>query len=159
MIDNNSTLKDAGAAVTSSGYGTVDSAANVINLGKGHLRGNVIVDVSAIKISAKNELYRLCLMGGKDADFTGETVLAQKDIGPKAVTQGNVDSKAGRFIIPFQNSERGIIYPYCRIKHVLSGSSPSLTYSARLETDLPQTGSTALVTETTTTSSTTTTTA
>jgi hypothetical protein len=157
MIDNNAILKDAGV-VTSSGYGTVDEEAKVVNLGAGLIRGNLVVDISAIKVSAKDEKYTLHLMGGTDASFTGQVSIASKELGAHGALEGNRDSKISRVVIPFQNEERGIIYPYCRIRHVIAGSSPSINYTARLEKDLPVTGTTGIDQAVTTTSSTTTTT-
>jgi hypothetical protein len=47
------------------------------------------------------------------------------------------------------------IWPYVRISHVLSGTTPSINYQARLEKDLAVTGySTEAVTTTTTTTTT-----
>ena len=153
MFDYDHKLKDAGA-VTSSGYGTVDEESKVVNLGAGLVRGNLVVDISAIKVSAKDEKYVLHLMGGTDASFTGQVSLASKELGAHGALEGNRDSKLSRIVIPFQNEERGIIYPYVRVRHVIAGSSPSINYTARLEKDLPVTGTTGIdqaVTTTTTT--------
>jgi hypothetical protein len=147
-------LKDTGA-VTSSGYGTVDAAAKVINLKEGLIRGNVIIDVSDIDISSKDELCAIHLMGGSDESFTQEVSLCSKELGHNASLEGNRDSKAGRYVLPFQNEMAGRIWPYVRIRHVLSGTSPSINYQARLEKDLAVTGH---ISETVTTTTTTTTT-
>ena len=155
MLDTEHTLKDAGA-VTSSGYGQVDASAKVVNLGEGLVRGNLALDISAVKISAKDESYTIHLMGGTDANFTGEVSLCSKELGHNASLQGNVDSKLSRVTLPFQNEERGLVYPYVRVRHVISGASPSINYQARLEKDLPQRGVTSLTQVTTTTTTTTT---
>ena len=62
MFDYDAILKDAGA-VTSSGFGTVSAAAKVLDIEEGLVRGNVIIDVSDIDISSKDELYEIHLMG------------------------------------------------------------------------------------------------
>jgi hypothetical protein len=147
-------LKDAGA-VTSSGYGTVDAAAKVVDLKEGLVRGNIIIDVSAIDISSGNELCEIHLMGGSDESFTQEVSLCSKELGHNASLEGNRDSKPGRYILPFQNEMAGRIWPYVRIRHVLSGTTPSINYQARLEKDLAVTG---YISETVTTTTTTTTT-
>ena len=152
MFDYDAILKDAGA-VTSSGYGTVDEESKVFNLEAGLVRGNLVVDISAIKVSAKDEKYTIHLMGGTDESFTGQVSLASKELGAHGALEGNRDSKISRVVIPFQNEERGIIYPYVRVRHVITGSSPSMNYQARIEPDLPLTGTTAIdqaVTTTTT---------
>ena len=56
MFDTEHILKDAGA-VTSSGYGEVDSTAKVVDLGEGLVRGNLHIDISAIDISDGDEKY------------------------------------------------------------------------------------------------------
>lgn len=152
MFDKEAILKDSGA-VTASGYGEVDSSAQVVNLGSGLVRGNVILDVSAIKISDKDEAYEIHLMGGNDESFNSEVSLCSKELGKGTVMQGNVDGKLGRYVLPFQNFERGIAYPYIRVRHVIAGTSPSINYTARMEKDLPVSG----VTSTTQTATTTTT--
>lgn len=158
MFDTKLLLKDSGA-VTSSRYGTVNASAKVINLGSGLVRGNVIIDISAIKISDSDEKYSLHLMGGSDESFTLEVSLCSKELGHNASLEGNRDSKISRVILPFQNAERGFVYPFLRIRHVISGTSPSINYQTRFQKNLPILGATAIgVTSTTTTTTTTTTT-
>ena len=74
MFDYDFELKDAGA-VTSSGYGEVDSSAKVVNLGSGLVRGNLIIDINAIKITDNDELYEIHLIGGDDSSFTNQVSL------------------------------------------------------------------------------------
>ena len=148
MFDEIYFLKDSGA-VTVTGFGTVDASAQVVNVGSGLVRGNVIFDIDAVKVSANDEIYTLFLMGGSDASFTQEVSLCSKEIGAAGALQGNLDSKISKVILAFQNEERGIHYPYMRIKHVISGTSPSINYRARLEKDLPFHGWTSFATTTT----------
>ncbi len=51
MFDYTFILKDAGA-VTSTGFGEVDASAQVVDVGKGLVRGNVVIDIDAIKAGA-----------------------------------------------------------------------------------------------------------
>jgi hypothetical protein len=155
MIDNNTILHSEAEAVSSSGYGQVDSSPKVINFGAGLVRGNLVIDIFAIKITTGDEAYILHLMGGNDSDFTEEVSLASKELGANGALEGNRDSKISRVVIPFQNEERGVIYPYIRIRHVLAGTSPSINYQARLEKDLPYRGYSAMFSTTTTTTTTT----
>jgi hypothetical protein len=148
MLDNEHILKDAGA-VTSSGFGEVDASAQVINLGSGLVRGNVVIDVSALVMQGNDQLVQLYLMGGDDASFTKTVALAQLELGPKEVIESNWDSKLSRFIMPFQNEQGGVIYHYIRIRHVLTGTSPSINYKAHLAKDLPVIGRTLGTTTTT----------
>jgi len=142
-------LKDAGAE-TSSGYGTVDATAKVVNLGSGLVRGNVIFEVAAMAMQDNDELYQLHLMGGDDSGFTNTVALSTIEIGCKEVIESNQDSKLGRYVVPFENEKNGVVYPYARIRHTISGTSPSINYTCRLEKDLPVLG-TISATETTTT--------
>jgi len=151
MYDSELRLKDTGV-VTSSGYGKVESSAKVADLGNGLVRGNVIIDVSEIALAGNDELYGFHIMGGDDESFTNEVSLVSLEIGANEVSQGNRDAKMGRYVLPFQNERNGIVYPYVRIRHVLSGASPSVNYIARLEKDLPQVG--IIFTSTTTTTTT-----
>lgn len=149
MFDTKLLLKDTGA-VTTSGYGTVDASAQVVNLGSGLVRGNLIIDISSIDIQTGDELYELHLIGGNDESFSREVSLCSKELGHNSQLQGNLDSKISRAIMPFQNEERGVIYPYVRVRHVLSGATPSINYTARLEKDLPLDGEDYSFTTTTT---------
>ena len=83
MYDVKLLLKDAGA-VTSSGYGEVDSSPQVLNLGEGLVRGNVILDVPAITIDDTDEKYEIHLMGGDDSSFTKQVSLCSKEFGANA---------------------------------------------------------------------------
>jgi len=150
MYDVKLLLKDGGA-VTSSGYGTVDASAQVLNLGPGLVRANVVADIISIKISGGDEKYHVHLMGGDDSSFTQEVSLTSKELGANASLEGNRDSKISRLILPFQNEESGVIFSYVRIRHVISGTSPSINYQARLEKDLPVRGLTTITATTTTT--------
>jgi len=139
MIDNEHILKDAGAVVAT-GYGEVSSVAKVVNLGNGLVRGNCIIDVSALEIDESDELYQLHLMGGNNASFTNTVALATLELGANEVIADNIDSKKGRYIMPFENEKAGTVYPFVRIMHVLAGTNPEIDYTARLEKDLPVTG-------------------
>ncbi|MFX0090788.1 MAG: hypothetical protein ACFFBD_03410 [Candidatus Hodarchaeota archaeon] len=150
MLDDQHILKDA-RAVTSSGYGEVDSTAKVVNLGSGLVRGNVIIDVTAMALTDNDELYQLHLMGGDDSSFTKEVALATAEIGCKEVTEETHDSKMGRYILPFENEKNGVVYPYVRIRHAISGTTPSINYTCRLEKDLPVRGTVSATATTTTT--------
>jgi len=57
----------------------------------------------------------------------------------------------GRYILPFENEKNGEVYPYVRIRHSISGTTPSINYTARLEKDLPVRGTVSATATTTTT--------
>ena len=58
MFDYDYRLKDAGA-VAVSGYGEVAAAAKAVNLGDGLVRGNLVIDIDAIDITDKDEIYEI----------------------------------------------------------------------------------------------------
>jgi hypothetical protein len=150
MFDTQHVLKDAGE-VTSSGYGTVDAAAQVLDLGFGLVRGNLILEISRLAMQGNDQTYSIHLMGGDDESFTNTVSLAILEVGPAETIQDNKDSKLGRYIVPFENQRNGVIYPYVRVRHVLGGTGPVLNYQGRLEKDLPITGMISTATTTTTT--------
>ena len=150
MFDTEHILKDAGE-VTSSGYGTVDAAAQVLDLGSGLVRGNLIIDVTRLAMQGNSQSYALHLMGGDDESFTNTVSLAVLEVGPAETTQDGKDSKLGRYVVPFENQRNGTVYPFARVRHVLGGSGPVLNYQARIEKDLVISGTVNAAYTTTTT--------
>jgi hypothetical protein len=147
MMDNTHILHDG--TVTASGYGLVDAAAVVLNLGSGLTRMNVILNISAIKISADNEIYTVHVQAGNNASFTKSLSLCSKELGHNSVLQGSLDSKISKIVLGCQNEHAGTVYPYIRIRFVVAGSSPSITLSAFLHESLPERGWTTWATTTT----------
>ena len=136
--------------MTSSGYGTVDAAAKVVDLGEGLIRGNGIIEVASMAMADNDELYQIHFMGGDDESFTKEVALATLELGVKEQLEGNFDSKLGRYVMPFENEQNGVIFPYVRVRHVISGTTPSINFQAKLEKDLPWRGEIFSYTTTTT---------
>ncbi len=150
MFDYDYRLNDGGLK-TVSGYGEVIAAAKVVNLGAGLVRGNVIIDLFSMAMADSDEIYQLHLLGGDDSSFTNEVALATLEIGTREAAESTKDAKLGRYILPFQNEQNGVIWPYVRIRHTLGGTSPSIDYVARLEKDLPVRGKISATQTTTTT--------
>ncbi len=148
MFDSTHILKSAGA-VTSSGFGEVDAAAKVVNLGAGLVRLNLVLNISQIKCSAGNELYTIHLMGGSDESFTQTVSLCSKELGAAGSLQGNLDSKISRVVLAAQTEHGGIVYPYVRVRYVISGTSPSINFTAIMHQDLAERGWTTFATTTT----------
>jgi hypothetical protein len=115
-------LKDSGA-VSSSGQGQVGGSDRHIDVGKAVFFSMCVIDVSAIEIADDDELYKLEIHGGDKSDFSGNTeVLAVKPLGANQVLTGNVDSTVGRYELPVINVQNGVVYPYLRIYHNISGT-------------------------------------
>ena len=134
MFDRYLILNDS-EKYTSSGHGEVEGQAQVVNLGEGLVRGNVIIDIYEIKISNNDELYRLQIMGGSDQSLTETVSLCQLELGAADAVEGNQDALISRNIMPFQNEQAGTIYPFVRIRHELSGTNPEINYFSMLGKD------------------------
>ena len=147
MFDNTHIIHDG--TVTASGYGQVDASPVVINLGSGLTRMNVILNISAIKISADNEIYTVHVQAGNNASFTKSLSLCSKELGHNSVLQGSLDSKISRVVLGCQNEHGGMIFPYIRLRFVVAGTNPSITLSAFLHESLPERGWTSFATTTT----------
>lgn len=140
-------LHDGAAATTSSGTGQVNSAARVVDLYQGasigdkgvgaEFHGDLQIDASNVKVSAANELYSLVLEGCNAANFASNIAqLGVVQLGNATAMLGNTDlnvAGAGtRIIRPFRNELNGVTYRYVRLAMVLAGTSPSITFTARM---------------------------
>jgi hypothetical protein len=127
-------LKDAGA-ITSSAAAQVDGSAKVLDTGDDkRYTGQVIIDVSAVKITANDEIYTIVLQGSPDSAFTAATSVELCQINLSAaeekLTDTNRDDTTGRYLLPFTNEFAGTFYRYLRLYTVIAGTSPSINYSA-----------------------------
>jgi hypothetical protein len=135
--DNLLLLKDAGA-VTATGVGQVSASNRILDLGSGsYHRGSVIIDVTAIDIASGDELYRLELQGSTSPSFaSGIRALATVILGHSSVVPGGTSSTVGAQIVPFATEYQGVLYRYARMAHTLSGTTPSINYTAYLSQQL-----------------------
>jgi len=134
MIDKELIMKDAGA-VTSSAAATVDSSARVVNVGSGFVKGELVVDISAIEIGETDQIYTVAVQGCAVEDFsTGPPDiedLGLMQFGEATALGGNVDTEPGRYVIPFDNKKDGVVYPYLRVYTTVAGSeTPSVNFKA-----------------------------
>lgn len=135
-LTNELGLKDAGA-VTSSAAGQISAADAIVTL-RGEVSGILQIVVSALKISANDEIYDLVLQASPDSDFSVAANIVELQaicLSAKEVkrTDSDSDSVIGRYEKPFANTGvDGAVYPYLRIYHVIDGSSPSIDYTATI---------------------------
>jgi hypothetical protein len=126
-IDESLTLKASGAV-------TADADHTIIDLGSdAAFKGEMLIDVSAIDIADTDETYQLILMGSASATLASGIVhLASITVGDAATiaNQGDVDSTTGRYIVPFSNILNDVAYRYVRLSTDVTGTSPSITFSA-----------------------------
>lgn len=124
-------LADGAAAITASGVTQVASAAATKQVGPGRFEAVLIVDVSAIKISANDEIYTLLLQGATSNAFSTVETLASLDLGATEVRKGGaVDSVIGRYEIPFTTEQHDTVYDWIRLYVVTDGTSESITLKA-----------------------------
>jgi hypothetical protein len=129
--DNAMLLKDAGA-VTADGAAQVSSAARILDLGAARLDGRVIVDVSAIDVSSGDERYDVNIQFSSSATFASDVVPgAGISLGDSSTIPGqSADSVIGRYEFPFSNEINGTTYRYARVYTNVSGTTPSINYTA-----------------------------
>jgi len=139
-------LHDGASAVTATGLGQVDAAAQIVDLKQGassgtagdgmETHGEFVVDVSAIDQTTGDELYTMILEGSNASDFaSGIVQLAVLQLGDEDTMLGNcdIDMETGRYVVPFTNEKNDVFYRYVRVAFVIGGTSPSITCHARMQ--------------------------
>lgn len=122
-------LKDAGL-VAADAAATVASVAKILDVGTGNVRGDVVVDVSAVEIATGDERYTVLVQGSNSSSFaSGIAILAAMPIGDGSTiatafgSSGvDVDDTTGRFVIPFRNERNGTNYRYIRLWTDVAGT-------------------------------------
>ena len=133
-IDTLTQLKDAGA-ITASAAALVSASAAIVDLGTGHKFSNIILNVTAVKVSVGDEQYLICVQGSNSATFaSGIQNLAIFDWSDAAVQSGasDKDGVVGQAVLPFTNSmdNGNTVYRYLRLYHEIAGTLPSINYVA-----------------------------
>jgi hypothetical protein len=127
-----------GQTFTSSAAAQVASSAKIIDVGQDapNFSGVAVIDVSAIKITANNELYTMIVQGSSSPTFASDIEnLASLSLGATEVRPGGaIDSSPGRYEVPFFNKQDGVQYRYLRLFVVTAGTSPSATLRAFIGT-------------------------
>jgi len=125
-------IRAAGAAITSTETGSL-----ILDVGNGLLDADLVIDVTAMDATTGDEGYAFTLEGSPDAAFgtAGNIVaLARLNVGGatgSAAPTGTATA-IGRFLLPVRNEQNGTTYRYLRLLSTLSGTSPSITFSAFL---------------------------
>lgn len=150
-FDANAQLSDNAAAYAATGYAQVSGADGIVDLGgnqgltvtlpaiadvspitpqQPRIDAQLIVDVTAVKVSAGNETYDLLLLVSNDPAFGAGNVeqAAGISLGKGASRRGiNMkDSVTGRIELGFTNQVEGNIYQYAKLYLVLGGTLPSI---------------------------------
>lgn len=120
-----------GVAMTASGVTEVATVDQVKKVGPGRFEAVLIVDVSAIKISANDEIYTLLLQGSSAEAFSTHETLASLALGATEVRPGGaVDSVIGRYEIPFTTEQHDTVYDWIRLYVVTAGTDETITLKA-----------------------------
>jgi hypothetical protein len=133
-FDANLEFKDAGL-VASSGAAEVDAAAKYVDVGSGHFKACMIIDVSALEIDNDDEIYDIVIQGSPDTSFTAATLcdLCQLNLSAKEVkrTDSDKDDSTGRYKLYFDNENDGTYYRYIRVYTVVAGTvGTGINYTA-----------------------------
>ena len=90
-----------------------------------------VIDTTAIKISANDELYQFVVELSDDNFTTVNAVAACLDMGATEVRQsGAPDSAAADGLeLMWATEANGTTYQYWRVRVIISGTSPSITFN------------------------------
>lgn len=147
-FDANLLLSDNAAAYTATGFAQVAGADGIIDLGgnqgvtpaqQARMDGMLVIDVTALDGTTTDEAYRLLLLGSLVSAFTAGTiqVLAEIELaggvlsvlGPGAAGVTKT-ATAGRYEVPFSSEQNNVKYEFGKLFHVLTGTTPSISYQA-----------------------------
>ena len=121
VYDSAWSLQDAGLVAASA------AGSSVVDGGLGALKGEIVIDVSALEIASNDELYDIVIQGSTVAAFATDTAVVELgaiSMGAAETkrTDANGDDAIGRFILPFTNERNGTIYRYLRLYIVVAGT-------------------------------------
>lgn len=162
-FDANMGLSDGAAAYTASGYAQYAGADGIIDLGgnqnvtitlpsiadvstltpqQARIDAMLVIDLTAIKTSVGNELYKLMALLSNDPAFgAGNVTMAgMLELGAAA----SIDGPAGaafvtpqpaavggsRYELGITSEQNNVKYEYLKLYNVISGTLPTITYRA-----------------------------
>lgn len=131
-------LKDAGL-VAADGAATVASVAKIIDLGDVDVKGDLVIDVTAVEVATGDEGYLIILEGSDSSDFSTGTprilplCIAAMGDSTTIPGAGATDTSTGRFVLPFTNNVNGTRSRYVRIYTDVQGTiATGINFSAYL---------------------------
>lgn len=133
LYDSDLVLKASGAITASAAAGTI------VDLGSAtaKVRGDIVIEVTAIDIATNDETYDIVLQGSPDAAYgTAGNIheICAIHLGAKETkrTDSDKDDVIGRYILPFTNTPYGTPFRYLQLYTVVGAAGSSITYSARM---------------------------
>lgn len=138
-FDKNLVLSDGLTAITATGTAVIGGVTtnSILDVGAARLDGQIVIDISAMDISSSDETYRIILQGSNSSSFaSGIENLAVLDVGATAARLGGAqNSVIGRYELGFTNEQADTVYRYLRIRVVVAGITPTITFGAFIATD------------------------
>lgn len=159
-FDINNAVSDGAAAYTASGFATYAGQQSILDTGgnqnvvvalpsianvstitpqQARIDAAMIIDLTAI-YTGGGDAYKLLVLGSNNPGFTAGTVqcLGALELGtagstdvPNGITTPVPASVGGsRYEILFATEQNNVKYEYVALYHVLSGTTPSITYKA-----------------------------
>lgn len=124
--------KDAGL-VAASAAAQVDSAAKILDLGTGVVKGDLIIDATAVEVDSGNEAYRIGIQVSSSATFASDIYeVGSIELGDSAAIHGDTDMGIGRYRVPFTNEiADGVTKRYVRVYTTVAGTiATGINYTA-----------------------------
>jgi hypothetical protein len=133
--------------VTGDGVGTVATVAQVVDFGGTDVNSvenvaytpcQLVIDTTAMFRTGADQVYQLLFqLADDDPDFSAATVVwnrAQLNLGEEVGTNTVAQDATviGRVTLGVDNEMMGTLFRYARIIHLISGTTPSLSYQAYL---------------------------
>ena len=126
-------LKDAGL-VAASDAAQVDGEDKIIDLGLGKIRGDIVIDATAVEVASGDEVYTIILELSNSATFASGIIAGSiMQLGDQAAILGaaDADNGVGRYVLPFTNVIAGVHYQYARLNTIVAGTiATGVNYSA-----------------------------
>jgi hypothetical protein len=132
--DNELELKDAGL-VAESAAAQVDSSDQILDLGSGVVKGDIVIDVTACEVASSDEIYTIGAQISASATFSsGIYEVVSLKLGDATPLPGDTDMGVGRYILPFRNTiADNVPKRYMRLYTTVGGSiDTGINYSAYL---------------------------
>ncbi len=127
VVTKTATFKSVGIDLGAVGAGDNEDGVAVF-------RGDVVIDISALAIDGNDELYDFIIEGSDSLAFTtgDQEELQRLSVGALETlsVDNDVDSDAGRYILPITNHRNTRVYRFIRLNVEHTGATTSITYKA-----------------------------
>lgn len=142
-----------GNTLTATGYSQYASAQAIVDLGYGAAEYQWALSITALKVSAGDELYKFALVGSNDVAFgngncellafhdyaaaASARVVATKmaEVSATGVVIPDPNSAGSWDTFPFYNYVNGQTFRYASLYLVISGTSPTTTFKSWIAPD------------------------